>query len=102
MKILKRKILLQIFTALVVISQSILVALVATFYLNANYEDKMLEFSNKAITIKINNTNIDKNEEIYRYLEKASNDYNLFYARPDLLLQNEGEKGKIEVGLLGI
>ncbi|MDO4813743.1 MAG: hypothetical protein Q3988_01485 [Gemella sp.] len=101
MNVLKKKTFLKLLACIMVVTQSILVALVATFYLNNVYLERVMNFSEQAVTIKIRNTNSEKNTDIYNYLEKSVKDYNLFYARVDTILGENSSNNSIIIGLHG-
>lgn len=92
---------LKYLACIMVVTQGILLTLLATFFLNEVYTEKFRNYPSNAMEIKLMNVPEKNEDKTFNFLAESIEKYGLFYAKQEAILGLDGSVNGFEIGVMG-
>ncbi|MEB3025123.1 MULTISPECIES: hypothetical protein [unclassified Parvimonas] len=84
-----------------VVTQGMLLALVASFHMDARYLDKILDYPTSAVNMNLKSIPEKNIDSTLNYMKNYSFEHKIFYIRRDFILNKDGSIGGLNIAVYG-
>ncbi len=101
MNIFSKNKVLKYLAYVMVVTQGMLLALVASFHMDARYLDKLLDYPSSAVHLNIKSIQEKNIDSTLNYMKNYSSEHKIFYIRQDFILSKDGSVGGLNIAIYG-
>lgn len=101
MNIFSKNKVLKYLAYVMVVTQGMLLALVASFHMDARYLDKLLDYPSSAVHLNIKFIQEKNIDSTLNYMKNYSSEHKIFYIRQDFILSKDGSVGGLNIAIYG-
>jgi hypothetical protein len=101
MNIFSKNKVLKYLAYVMVVTQGMLLALVASFHMDARYLDKLLDYPSSAVHLNLKSIQEKNIDSTLNYMKNYSSEHKIFYIRQDFILSKDGSVGGLNIAIYG-